>query len=262
MVEIQTRMPVLFFGHGNPINALEKNAFTEAWSRLGQALPRPRAIVAVSAHWVTRKTAVSAQLAPATIHDFGGFPPELFAVQYPAPGHPELAAEIASLLAPTPVALDLTWGLDHGTWSVLVHVFPAADIPVVQLSLAARASPAEHYRLGQALAPLRRQGILIVGSGNVVHNLAMMRWQPGATAYPWSVRFEDFVRKRIEQGDHQALIDFEATGDDGRLSVPTPEHFLPLLYCLGLIVPEDRLAFPTLGINAAAISMLSVSIGM
>jgi 4,5-DOPA dioxygenase extradiol len=255
------RMPVLFVGHGSPMNALEENSFTRVWRTLGRALPRPRAILAISAHWMTRGSAVTAQARPATIHDFGGFPAELFAVEYPAPGDPQLAREVQQILAPEPIGLDVSWGLDHGTWSVLVHAYPDATIPVVQLSLDLSRPAAELYRLAQGLGPLRRTGVLVIGSGNVVHNLRMMRFGPDATPYPWAERFEMLVRGKIEERAFGALLEGQMLGEDARLAIPTPEHYLPLLYCVALAEDDDSLSFPTSGIVAGSISMLSVAIG-
>jgi 4,5-DOPA dioxygenase extradiol len=260
---VSTRFPAIFLGHGNPMNALQENAWTRAWGALGAALaPRPRAVLAISAHWYIPATALTAMAAPRTIHDFGGFPRELFAVRYPAPGDPALAARVAELLAPLPVAADRSWGLDHGTWSVLCHMFPQADVPVVQLSIDETRPPAFHYELGTHLRSLRDEGVLIVGSGDVVHNLEAYAWggRP-AQPYDWALRFERTVRERLVAGDHAALIDYPALGDDALLSVPTPEHYLPLLYVLGASHPGERLSFPAEGIDGGSVSMLGVRFG-
>jgi 4,5-DOPA dioxygenase extradiol len=257
------RLPGIFLGHGNPLNALRENAWTRAWSALGGALvPRPRAVLAVSAHWYIPATAVTAMAAPRTIHDFGGFPRELFAMRYPAPGDPALATRVAELLAPLPIEQDHSWGLDHGAWSVLCHVFPRADVPVVQLSIDETRPPAFHYELGARLRPLRDEGVLIVGSGDVVHNLEAYAWgaRP-AQPYDWAVRFESRLRERLVAGDHTALIDYAALGEDALLSVPTPEHYLPLLYVLGASVPGESVTFPTAGIDGGSVSMLGVRFG-
>ncbi len=251
-------MPALFVGHGNPMNALERNVYTDTWRAVGTSLPRPRAVLCISAHWYVRTTMVTAMASPRTIHDFGGFPPELFAVRYDAPGSPVLAEEIRLLLAPLDVGLDQAWGLDHGTWSVLVHMFPEADVPVVQLSID-RAQPASfHYRLGAALAPLSEDGVLVLGSGNVVHNLETYAWggHPSA-AFDWAVRFDDQVRRLLDNGDHAPLVDYEQMGPDARLAVPTPDHFLPLLYVIGA-GPRRRVSYPVQGIEGGSISMLTV----
>src|SRR5262245_10943183 len=224
------RMPVIFFGHGTPMNTLARNRHTEAWRKLGESVPRPRAILCVSAHWYTHGTGVAAMERPETIHDFYGFPQALFDVQYPAPGDPALAARVRELLAPIDVELDRSWGLDHGTWSVLVHAFPGARIPVVQLSIDGTQPPRFHYELGRCLAPLREDGVLVLGSGNVVHNLRVLRRAGDAPPYDWAVRFNSRVRDALAARAHDALVDYAAGGEDAALSVPTPEHYLPLLY--------------------------------
>jgi 4,5-DOPA dioxygenase extradiol len=257
------RMPAVFLGHGNPMNALRDNAWSRAWATLGAALePRPRAVLAVSAHWYVTGTAVTAMASPRTIHDFGGFPRDLFAVRYPAPGDPALAARVAELLAPLPVRADDAWGLDHGTWSVLCHVFPAAEIPVVQLSIDETMPPAFHYELGRRLRVLRDEGVLILGSGDVVHNLEAYAWggHP-AQPYDWAVRFESTVREHLVTGDHAGLIDYAALGKDALLCVPTPEHYLPLLYVLGASFAGEPVAFPAEGIDGGSVSMLAVRFG-
>lgn len=250
------RMPAIFVGHGSPMNALEDNRYTRAWEDFGRLLPRPRAILAVSAHWTTRGTAVTAAKAPATIHDFGGFPQALFDIRYPAPGDPALASRVVELLSPLPVAMDQQWGLDHGTWSVLVKTYPQADIPIVQLSIDLEKPPAYHFALGQQLQALRDEGVLIIGSGNVVHNLR--RLDRGTAGHDWAVRFNGAMRKALLEGDLQAVVDYQALGQDAALSVPTPEHFLPLLYVLGSKTAEDTLEIPVDGMEMGAISMLSV----
>lgn len=257
-----TRMPTVFFAHGSPMNALETNEFTESWRQIAQAMPRPKAILAVSAHWYTRGTAVTAMAQPKTIHDFGGFPRELHEMQYPAPGSPELAARVQALLKPVPVHADQGWGLDHGTWSVLVHAFPDADIPVVQLSMDATQPHQWHYDMGRKLAPLRDEGVLIAGSGNIVHNLRVMQMHGLAPPYDWALRFGKWVRERIEQGDHAPLWNYESQGEDARLSVPTPEHYLPLLYVLGAGQPGDKVGIHGDAIDLASIAMTSVSLGL
>jgi 4,5-DOPA dioxygenase extradiol len=254
------RLPALFLGHGNPMNALHENAWTRAWTTLGTNLtPRPRAVLAISAHWYVPGTAVTAMAAPRTIHDFGGFPRELFAVRYPAAGDPALAARVQQLLAPLPVEANQSWGLDHGTWSVLCHVFPQADVPVVQLSIDETRPPAFHYELGTRLRTLRDEGVLILGSGDVVHNLEAYAWggRP-AQPYEWALRFESAVRERLVTGDHATLIDYAALGRDALLSVPTPEHYLPLLYVMGASFPGELVTFPAEGIDGGSVSMLAV----
>jgi 4,5-DOPA dioxygenase extradiol len=260
---MSARMPVVFVGHGNPMNALADNATTRAWGALGRALPEPRAILAVSAHWYVPAIAVTAMAKPRTIHDFGGFPRALYEVRYPAPGDPALAERVRGLLGPTPVAADAQWGLDHGTWSVLVHAYPDADIPVVQLSLDETLAPHAHFELARRLAPLRDEGVLVLGSGNVVHNLHAYAWgdPAGAAPYDWAVRFETQVRERLAAGDHESLVDPEALGRDGMLSAPTPDHYLPFVYALALAAPDERATFPAEGFDGGSVSMLSVRFG-
>lgn len=250
-------MPTLFIGHGSPMNALELNAHTRAWRALGESMPKPTAILAVSAHWYTNGVGVTAMQQPKTIHDFHGFPPELFAQRYPAPGSPALAARVQELL-PAPVTADHTWGLDHGTWSVLAHLYPQADVPVVQLSIDASLSPAAHYEFGGRLAALREEGVLVLGTGNVVHNLQRIQWGNPAPAWPWAERFNRLVRDALARGDHETVINYEQRGDDARLSAPTPEHYLPLLYVLGAGGANSQVSFPTDGIELGSISMLTV----
>lgn len=251
----------MFFGHGSPMNCLEDNRYTRAWGEIGRAAPRPRAVLCVSAHWYTRGTAVTAMASPKTIHDFYGFPRELYELQYPAPGDPALAARVKDLLAPTPVALDQSWGLDHGTWAVLRFAYPQADLPVLQLSIDATQPAAFHYALGRRLAPLRDEGVLVAGSGDVVHNLRLMRREAGAPPYDWAVRFNDFVRDALARGDHRALVDWEAAGEDARRSNPTPEHYLPLLYCLGALADGEPARVAVDGIEIGSVSMLSAVFG-
>ncbi|MDX6383970.1 MAG: dioxygenase extradiol [Blastocatellia bacterium] len=255
-------MPAIFFGHGNPMNALARNAYTEGWAAIGASLPPPKAVLCVSAHWYLPGTAVTAMRLPRTLHDFGGFPPELFEVQYPAPGSPELAERIRDLLAPSSIELHQSWGLDHGTWSVLCHVFPEANIPVVQLSIDETQPPGFHYELGSRLAPLRDEGVLIIGSGNLVHNLHAYAWgRHQVEPFEWAVRFETRARELLLKGDHAPLVDYESLGRDAILSAPTPEHFLPLLYIMGLRRKDEQVSFPVEGFDGGSISMLSVRVG-
>lgn len=259
-----SRMPALFLGHGNPMNVLEDNPYSRSWQQLGLTLPRPRAILAISAHWYTRGTRVTAMKSPRTIHDFGGFPQALFDVEYPAPGSPTLAAEIIQLLAPVAaVAADESeWGFDHGSWGVVKKMYPAADIPMVQLSIDATADTQTHYQLGRKLSALRDQGVMIIASGNVVHNLRMARWQESAAPYPWAQSFNQFVRDNINwrgEGRHP-LVDYQRHEGAG-LSIPTPEHYLPLLYILGCRHEEETVAITIDGIEMASLSMLSVQVG-
>ena len=255
-------MPALFLGHGNPMNAIQQNAWTQSWTAIGNMLPRPKAILCVSAHWYLPATAVTAIERPRTIHDFGGFPPELHSVQYPAPGSPALAARAAQLLEPLDVAMDRSWGLDHGTWSVLMHVYPKADIPVVQLSIDEAKAASWHFETAKKLAPLRDEGVLIVGSGNLVHNLHTYSWGNRAVeAYDWAERFEALARKTISRADFVRLVDYEALGRDAMLSVPTPDHYLPLLYVLAQHRPNDVVSFPVEGFDGGSISMLGIRLG-
>ena len=259
---MSTRMPAVFLGHGNPMNAILKNKYTQEWSDLGMALPRPRAILAVSAHWYVPGLYVTGMAAPRTIHDFGGFPNELYQFRYPAPGDLELARRVQRELKPLSVGLDDSWGLDHGTWSVLCHLFPKANVPVVQLSIDECQPSSFHYQLGQKLAQLRNDGILILGSGNLIHNLHAYSWgRHQQQPYEWAVRFEQKVRKLIRKRDHQPLINYESLGKDALLSVPTPEHYLPLLYVLGLHEKDEPIDFPLEGIDGGSVSMLAVKIG-
>ena len=255
-------MPAVFLGHGNPMNALEDNAWTRAWRKLPAALPRPRAILAVSAHWYLSYARVTPQERPRTIHDFGGFPRPLYEVDYPAPGDPELAARVVELLAPTQVLSDPSWGLDHGTWSLLVHLFPQADIPVVQLSIDERLTGTEHWALAERLRALRSEGVLILGSGNVVHNLHAYAWgRHPVDPFDWAVRFDEHVRASITDGRAGDLADYEDGRQDAALAVPTPEHFLPLLYILALRGGDEPVSFPVSGFDGGSISMLGVRVG-
>lgn len=256
------RLPTIFFGHGNPMNALHDNDWTRAWSALGQRLLRPRAVLSISAHWYLPGSAVTTMASPRTIHDFGGFPRELFEVQYPASGDLGLAHRVRECLSPLEVRADLSWGLDHGTWSVLRHVFPAADVPVVQLSIDESQPPAFHYGLGRMLRPLRDEGILLIGSGDIVHNLHTYAWgRHPALPFDWALRFEAHARDLILRGDHQPLVNYELLGRDAELSVPTPDHYLPLLYVLGASDEHDAVTFPVEGMDGGSISMLSVQFG-
>lgn len=255
-------MPAVFFGHGNPMNAIERNAWTKAWSRCGASLPKPEAILCISAHWYLPSTAVTEQSNPKTIHDFGGFPKELYEVEYPAPGSPELARRVKEILSPVSVKLDDTWGLDHGTWSVLTHLFPDADVPIVQLSIDERQPSAFHYEIGKRLAPLREEGILIVGSGNLVHNLHAYAWgQRKVEPYDWGARFEKKVREMLLAGEDGPLIEYEKLGPDAMLSAPTPDHYLPLLYVIAMRKEGEPVSFPVEGFDGGSISMLAVQIG-
>jgi 4,5-DOPA dioxygenase extradiol len=255
---MSTLMPGIFFGHGNPMNAITSNAYTDAWRRIGEQTVRPRAILAISAHWYVPGTRLTVSAAPRTIHDFGGFPPELYQVQYPAPGDPVLARRVQDLLRP----LDDSWGLDHGTWSVLKHAYPAADIPVVQLSIDETKPASFHFDQGTKLASLREEGVLIVGSGNLVHNLHAYAWgRYSRDPYDWAVRFENSARDAMLAGEFSPLVNYEALGLDALLSIPTPEHYLPLLYVLACHHKGESIRFPVEGVDGGSISMLSAQVG-
>ncbi len=255
-----TTMPAAFLGHGNPMNALDRNRYTEAWRLLGASVPRPRAILVISAHWYTNATAVTAMARPRTIHDFYGFPQELFDVQYPAPGAPDVAEMVADVVKPTWVGQDIdSWGIDHGTWSVLLHAFPDASIPVVQLSLNAFKDFDHHLALGRRLAPLREEGVLIVGSGNIVHNLRAVDFRRPDSGYDWALRFDDAARETLGT-DPAGIAALDAHADFGH-AVPTPDHYLPLLYIAGLAdnQPLDLLVD---GHAAGSISMAAYTLGL
>jgi 4,5-DOPA dioxygenase extradiol len=252
-------MPALFIGHGNPMNAIEDTEFSRAWAEVARSLPKPKAVLCVSAHWETVGTRVTAMEQPKTIHDFYGFPPALFAKRYPAPGSPDLARTAQGLARKAPIALDSDWGLDHGAWSVLCRMFPEAEVPVIQLSLDQRKAPAAHYELGRELRGLRKKGVLILGSGNIVHNLGEMVWED--TAYDWALAFDERMKGLILSGDHEAIIGYSKLGRSAHLSVPTAEHYLPLLYLLGTQDESDGAAFFAEKVTLGSMSMRSVRIG-
>lgn len=250
--------PVAFFGHGTPMNALEVNRWSTSWREFGATIERPRAVLAISAHWFTQGTAVTAMTTPRTIHDFGGFPPELFAVEYPAPGDPGLAADVAAMLADVPVAPDTRWGLDHGTWSVLVHVFPEADVPVVQLSIDGTKPADWHWDLATRLAPLRDEGVLIVGSGNITHNFGEL--DPSATAPAvWAEEFDARIWSAVRDGERAPIVDYLDL-PDGRRAAPTADHYLPLVYVAALARPGERAHEICSGMDLGSFSMRSFSI--
>jgi 4,5-DOPA dioxygenase extradiol len=254
-------MPAIFVGHGNPMNAIRQNQWTEGWTALGAALPRPKAILAISAHWYLPAIMVAAMKHPRTIHDFGGFPQELYEIQYPALGDPALAARVRDILAPLPVKFDQDWGLDHGAWSVLYHIFPKADIPIVQLSIDRRQAPSFHYGIGKLLAPLRDEGILLLGSGNLVHNIQSYNWDhPDTDAFDWGVKFEEKVRRALQSEEDAQLIDYQGIGPEAQLSVPTPDHYLPFLYVLGSQRKGESVSFPIEGFDGGSMSMLAIQI--
>lgn len=259
----ESRLPALFIGHGSPMNALEENKYTETWRQLAKTLPRPKAIVLVSAHWYTRRTAVTAMEKPRTIHDFGGFPQALYDAEYPAPGSSQLARELVDLLAPFPVALDQDWGLDHGTWCVLIKMYPNADIPVVQLSIDGTKPALYHYEMGKKLTSLRDKGILVIGSGNVVHNLRALKYKDNSSPYPWAQSFNEYVREHLSwQGlaTEHPLVNF-MNHEGAALSCPSPEHYLPILYALGCRQGDEPVTILTDGILMGSLSMLTVQIG-
>lgn len=275
----EKRMPAIFFGHGSPMNAVEDNEFSAAWERLGRELPRPRAILCVSAHWLTEGSPATAMERPRTIHDFGGFPRELYEVSYPAPGDPELAAEAAAAVAPALSGLDYEWGLDHGTWSVLRRVYPEADIPIVQLGIDIEKPAEHHYELGKRLRPLRDRGVMIVGSGNIVHNLRMIAWDRMAEdgyAFPWARSFDEEVRRLVAEGRDDALIDCGNVGRSGgaarggdaelsratALSIPTPDHYYPFLYALGARDPAEGAAVFNAKAVGGSLTMTSFVFGL
>jgi len=264
-LEKTERMPVLFLGHGSPMNAIEENEFVSGFRKVGRELPHPKAVLCISAHWETKGTFVTAMQKPRTIHDFGGFPKALFDVQYPAPGSPELARETRDLVKKTSIGLDESqWGLDHGAWSVIKHLYPKADVPVIQMSLDYSQSPQYHYELARELAALRRKGILIVGSGNMVHNLRMVAWDrlnDKEYGFDWAIEASEKMKNSILSGDHAPLINFRAQGKAFDLSIPTPEHYLPLLYVLALQEKGESATLFNDRAIAGSLTMTSVRVG-
>lgn len=261
--EATERMPVLFLGHGNPMNAIDNNVFTQGFEAIGKKLPKPKAILCISAHWETRGTFITAMEHPETIHDFGGFPQALFDVQYPAPGSPELARQTKDLVTSVPIVPTSEWGLDHGCWTVVKFLFPKADIPVVEMSIDYTQPASYHYNLGKELAALRRKGILIIGSGNTVHNLRLAAWDkmmiPGY-AYDWATTANEKMKQLILDNDHHSLINYDKQGREFQLAIPTPEHFIPLLYTLGLKEKDEKISLFNDALVAGSLNMLSVKI--
>ncbi len=250
-------MPAVFIGHGTPFNALQDNRFTQAWAEFGSRIPKPRAILAISAHWYIGATAATAMPRPPTVHDFYGFPPEMYEIAYPAPGSPELVSSLQELVAPVWLQPDKgQWGLDHGTWSVLVHMFPEADIPVVQLSIDGRQPAAYHLALGKRLAPLRDQGVLVMGSGNIVHNLRLMDRSLVGVGPEWASRFDAMVQRYVRDGDDEALVSYERQPDSD-MAIPTPDHYLPLLYTVGVRENDDSCDVIVDGLDLGCVSMTS-----
>ena len=257
------KMPVLFLGHGSPMNAIEENQFVAGFRNIAKTLPQPNAILCISAHWFTNGTKVTAMEMPKTIHDFGGFPKELFAVEYPAKGNPELALETSKLLLPTEVELDEHWGLDHGAWSVIKHLYPEANVPVIQLSIDYSKSPQYHFELAQKLSALRHKGILIIGSGNIVHNLRLVDFyhmNVDNYGFDWAIEAREKVNSYLLDGNFQPLIDYEKQGQALQLAIPTPEHYLPLIYTLGLKEKQEELSLFNDKLLGGSLSMTSVKI--
>ena len=257
------RMPLLFLGHGNPMNAIEENQFVRGFRDVAKTLPKPNAILCISAHWYIDGTKVTAMEHPKTIHDFGGFPPELYEVNYPAPGSPELARKTKEILAPTQVELDEKWGLDHGAWTVIKHLYPNANVPVIQLSIDYRKDAVWHYSLARQLSSLREKGILIIGSGNIVHNLRMVdfaNFEKDNYGYDWAQEAQEITNKLILNGDHQSLIHYESLGKAMQLAVPTPDHYLPMIYTLALQQKGENLSLFNDKLLAGSLSMTSIKI--
>ncbi len=262
--EATDKMPVLFLGHGSPMNAIEENEFVAGFRKTGKELPKPKAILVVSAHWETRGTFVTAMQNPRTIHDFGGFPKALFDVQYPAPGSPELAQETKNTIKKTEIGLDHSWGLDHGAWSVVKHLYPNADVPVIQMSIDHFQSPQYHYELAKELASLRKKGVLIIGSGNMVHNLRMVAWDKLNTpdyAFDWATEASTKMKQFILNNNHQQLVNFSSQGKPFQLAIPTPEHYIPLLYTLGLKEENESVSLFNDKAVGGSLTMTSVKIG-
>ncbi|WP_417352054.1 4,5-DOPA dioxygenase extradiol [Flavobacterium alkalisoli] len=262
--EQDEKLPVLFIGHGSPMNGIEDNEFSQTWAKMGQGITRPKAVIVVSAHWLTRGTHITAMEDPKTIHDFGGFPQELFDVQYPAKGNPELAKETAKLITSTQVGLDHDWGLDHGTWTVVRHMYPNADIPVLQLSIDYGKPASYHYELAKQLSSLRKKGVLIIGSGNMVHNLRMIDWrklnEPNY-GFDWAIEMNNVFKEKIADRNHKALMDYESLNKAAKLAIPTPDHYYPLMYILGLQDNKDDLSFFNDKMVGGSLNMTSVKIG-
>ena len=257
-------MPVLFIGHGSPMNGIEDTAFSRRWSQMAKEIPTPKAVLVVSAHWFTKGTKITAMDFPKTIHDFGGFPQELFDVQYPAPGNPVLAKETAELLHSAHVEFDHDWGLDHGAWTIIRHMYPEANIPVLQLSIDYTKGPQYHYDLAKELNALRKKGVLIIGSGNMVHNLRMVAWDrlnDPEYAYDWAIQMNNKFKELIQAGDHKPLINYSSLGKEAMLAIPTPEHYLPLMYTLGLKSSKDDVSFFNDKAVGGSLTMTSVKIG-
>lgn len=262
--EEEDKHPVLFIGHGSPMNGIEDNEFSRTWSKYGKEIPKPKAVLVISAHWLTKGTYITAMEHPKTIHDFGGFPQALFDVQYPAPGNPSLAKATSKLVTSTTVGLDHDWGLDHGTWSVVKHMYPDADIPVLQLSIDYNQPPQYHYDLAKQLKALRNKGVLIIGSGNMVHNLRMISWEKMQEAnygFDWAIEMNTIFKEKISKSDFQSLINYEKLGPAAKLAIPTPDHYYPLLYAMALQDDKDEISFFNDKMVGGSLNMTSVKWG-
>ena len=261
--EQDEKLPVIFMGHGSPMNGIEDNTFSKRWKEMGKAISIPKAVLCISAHWLTNGTKITAMSQPQTIHDFGGFPQALFDVQYPAPGDPTLAAETANMIKKTSVGLDHEWGLDHGTWSVVKNMYPLANIPVLQLSIDYNQPLQYHYELAKELSELRKKGVLIIGSGNMIHNLRMVAWDKMNVSnygFDWAIEMNTTFKKYITDKNHQALIDYQKMGPSAMLAIPTPDHYIPLIYTLALQDKEDNVSFFNDELVAGSLNMTSVFI--
>lgn len=262
--EEEDKHPVLFIGHGSPMNGIEDNEFSRTWTKYGKEIPKPKAVLVISAHWLTKGTHITAMEHPKTIHDFGGFPQALFDVQYPAPGNPSLAKATSKLVTSTTVGLDHDWGLDHGTWSVVKHMYPDADIPVLQLSIDYNQPPQYHYDLAKQLKSLRNKGVLIIGSGNMVHNLRMISWEKMKEAnygFDWAIEMNTIFKEKISKSDFQSLINYEKLGPAAKLAIPTPDHYYPLLYAMALQDNKDEISFFNDKMVGGSLNMTSVKWG-
>jgi 4,5-DOPA dioxygenase extradiol len=262
--ETDFQWPVLFIGHGSPMNGIEDNEFSRTWAQLGKDIPKPKAVLVISAHWLTTGTHITAMEHPQTIHDFGGFPKELFEVQYPAKGSPELALEAKNLITMTPVGLDHEWGLDHGTWTIVRHMYPKADIPVLQLSIDYNKPASYHYDLGKQLLALRKKGVLIIGSGNMIHNLRMVAWDKLSEpeyGYDWAIEMNTLFKEKLRDRDFQSLVSYEKLGSAAKLAIPTPDHYYPMLYALGLCKKNESISFFNDKLVGGSLNMTSIKIG-
>lgn len=264
LAEVGYRLPVLFIGHGSPMNGIEDNEFSRTWAKFGYEIPKPKAVLVISAHWLTNGTHITAMENPKTIHDFGGFPQALFDVQYPAKGSPELAAGTSKLITSTTVGLDHDWGLDHGTWTVVRHMYPNADIPVLQLSIDYNKPAQYHFDLAKQLISLRNKGVLIIGSGNMVHNLRMIAWdklQESEYGYDWAIEMNSIFKNKISNNDFQSLINYEKLGAAAKLAIPTPDHYYPLIYSIALQEKQDEISFFNDKLVGGSLNMTSVKLG-